>query len=94
MYLSKCSQNPSLTARTINIPQHVLTKAIPFQLGHKMYLNMFCTNPTHASDDTNCISTLIYQFSPMSARTQNLSQHVLTKPNPCQRGLKMYLSMC
>ena len=72
----------------------MLTKPIPFQRGHKMHINMFWPNPTHASDNINCFSTWVYQSSPMPARTQNSSQHVLTKPIPCHRGHKMNLNWC
>ena len=59
-----------------------------------MHINMFWPNPTHASDNINCFSTWVYQSSPMPARTQNSSQHVLTKPIPCHRGHKMHLNRC
>ena len=30
----------------------------------------------------------------MQGRSENVSQHVLSKPIPCQRGHKMYLNLC
>jgi hypothetical protein len=44
--------------------------------------------------DTKCISIWVDQTLHMPAKTWNLSQLVLTKRIPCQRGLKMYLNMC
>jgi hypothetical protein len=58
-----------------------------------MYFKFGWTNTTHARDDTKCISTLIYQSSPMPARTKNRSQHVMTKPITCHREHKMHLNM-
>ena len=55
---------------------------------------MFWPNPTHASDNINCFSTWVYQSSPMPVRTQNSSQHVLTKHILCHRGHKMHLNRC
>ena len=99
-----------MPARTQNVSQLVLNKAVPCQRGdrvylnlcwpisrqrgHKMYLNLCWPNITHASEDPKCISTCVDQIPPMPARTQNASQHVLTKPLQCQRGHKMHLNMC
>ena len=77
-----------MTARTQHISQFVLTKLLPWQRGHKMYLNMCWINPTNASENTKCITKWVDQFPPIPARIQNASQHVLTKPLPCQRGNK------
>ena len=83
-----------MPAKTHNASQHVLTKPIPCQGGHKMYLNMRLPNPYYASEDTKFISTYVDQTHPMPARTQNVSQHVLSKPFPWQRWQKMHLNMC
>ena len=50
-------------------------------------------NPSHASEDTKCISTCVDQTPPLVARTQSASQHMLTEFSPCQRGQKMNLAM-
>ena len=128
-----------MPSRTQNISQIVLTKPIPCQQGHKMYLNLCWTNHPHvsenrkyistcvdqtypmpaqhlcwtkcqwrhkmylnlcwpnnsdASEDTKCNSTCVNQTPSIPARTQNVSQLVLTKHFPCQRGHKMHLNMC
>ena len=63
-------------------------------------------NSSHASEDTKCVSTCVDKsplkvmrtrnvsklvFKPLQLGTQNISQHVLTKPVPCQREHKMHL---
>ena len=45
-----------------------------------MYLKLCWTNLTHTSEPTKCMSNCVDQTPPMPARTQNVSQHVLTKP--------------
>ena len=60
----------------------------------KMYLNIWCPNHYHASEDIKCISTCVDQTLLIPARTQNLFQHVLPKPIECQRGLNMYINKC
>ena len=52
-----------------------------------MYFNMRWSNSSHASEDTKC------SRKPSHARTLNASQHVFTKPLPCQRGHKS-ISTC
>ena len=94
-YFIKCiDQNPHMTERIQNIILHVLTKPLLCQRARKMHINMGWLNSLHASDDTKCISTCVDQTHTMPVRTQNVSQHLLTKPNPCQRGRKMKLNMC
>jgi hypothetical protein len=87
-------QNPLIPAMTQNASQHVLTKIIQCQRGHKMYLNFPWINPFNASEDTNCASTCVDQSHPIPAKTQNVPQHVLTKPIPSRWVHKMYLSKC
>ena len=138
MYLNMCWTNHPMTARTQNASQHVLTKPIPCQRGHKMYLNcidqttpmaqnvsqyvltkplqyqrwlkmyfkMCRPNASHPSEDTNCIYTCDDHTHHKPARTQKVSEQVLTprmptrtqheliKPIACQRRLKTYLNMC
>ena len=94
MYLNFWWPNPSLAARTQNSTQHVLTKPLPCERGHKMYLNLSWPNPSYAREDTKCISTCVDQTLPMSARTQNVSQLVLTKHFSCQQRNKTYLNFC
>ena len=89
IYLKMCWPNPYQ-----NESQHELTKPIPWQRGHKMYFNMCGPNLSHACEKPKCIATCVDQNTPMPARTQNVSLHVLTKPYPCQRGYKMHLNMC
>jgi hypothetical protein len=40
---------------------------------------------SYASADTKCISTCVDQTPPKPARLENATQHVLTRPLPCQR---------
>jgi hypothetical protein len=49
-----------MPARTQNVSQLVLPKALPFQRRHKMYLKLCCPNPSHA---TKCISTCVWPIS-------------------------------
>ena len=51
-------------------------------------------NPSHTSEDTTCISTRGDLAPPMAARTQCVSQLVLTKHITCQREHKILLNMC
>jgi hypothetical protein len=57
-----------------------------------MYLNLFCSNRSHACGDAKCISTWVYKTPTMPARTQNAFQQVLSKPLPCQPEHKMNLN--
>ena len=57
------------------------------------YFNMYRPNTSNAIEDTKCISTFVDQTPPIPSRTQNLSQHVLTKPILCQQEHKIYLKM-
>ena len=83
-----------MPGRTQNVSQHVFTKSTLCQLGYKMHLNMCCPKPTHASKDIKCISICFDQNYPMSARTQNVSQHAFIKSTLCQLGHKMHLNKC
>ena len=106
--ISTCvDKNHPMSPKTLNTSQHVLTKSHPLQREHKMNFNMcrtklsharlntnFWPDPSHASENTKCIPSFVDQTHPMPARTQNVSQHVLTKPLPCQWGHEMYLNLC
>jgi len=81
-----------MLARKQNASQHVLTK--PSQASEVIKCISTYVHYTHVSVATICIWSRIDQNLSMPARTQNATQHVLTKPIPCQRGLKMYLNMC
>jgi hypothetical protein len=83
MHHTRDDQTHPMTARTQNVSQHVLTKPLIYQPGHKMHLNMYRRNSSNASKDTKCISTCIDQAHPMPAKAKNASHHVLTKPLPC-----------
>ena len=87
-------QTPPMSARTQNLFQHRWTKPIQCQRRLKMPLIMCCSYPLHASQDTKCISTSVEQTTTKAARTENASQHVLTKPIQCPRGHKMHLNLC
>jgi hypothetical protein len=51
------------------------------------------TNPSHVSEDKKCITTSVDQTHPMSAKTQNASQDVLTKPITCQRADQLHINL-
>ena len=84
-----------------NSSQLLMTKPLPRQRGHKMYLLLLTKHGLTKSFSTlvaqshiipprkKCTSTSSDQTHPMPACSQNTSQHMLTKPNPCQRGQKM-----
>jgi hypothetical protein len=92
--ISTCvDETPPIPARTPNASQLVLIKTLPCQWGLKMYLNICWPNPSHASEDRKCNSTCVEQTPTMAARTQSVSQHVLTKSLP-QNGHKMHLNLC
>ena len=86
-------QTQPMPARRENAFQHVMTKPLPWQRGYNMYLNKCWPNSSHDSKDTKCISTCFDNKPPKSARTQNVSQLVLTKPLPCKRWHKIFLNM-
>ena len=71
-----------MPARTEFPSQHVLTKPLLYQRGHKMYLNRCWPNPSNANEDSRCTLLCYDQTHPMPARTQHVFQHVLTKPIP------------
>ena len=79
----------NMPANTQNASQLVLTKTLWCQRGQKRQLNMCWTNPSHASEDTNCFSTCVDQTHTKQVGTQNVSQHVFTKPLAWQRRFKM-----
>ena len=93
MYLNICLLTPPMPERTQNACHPVLTTHLPCQRGHKMKLKMCWPNPSHASEDTKCVSTCVDQTPPLVARTQSASQHMLTEFSPCQREQKMNLTM-
>ena len=93
--ISTCiDKTPPMPARTQYLSQHVLAKPFPRQRGHNMHFNMCWPNASHVSEDTKWISTCVGQMPPMSARTQNAPEHVLTKPIPSQLGINIHLNMC
>ena len=58
--ISTCvHQSPEMPVRTQHVFQDVLTKPIPCQSGHKIYLNMSWSNPSHAREDTKQLSTCV-----------------------------------
>ena len=81
--------------------QLVLAIHLPSQRVHKFYLNIGWPNPLHTSEETKCISNCVPanntkytstcddQTPPIPARTQNISQLMLTQPFRFQRGHKM-----
>jgi hypothetical protein len=84
------SYTPSMTAMTQYAYQLVWNKTIPCQRGYKIYLKICLRNPTHATEDTECISTFVDQIHPMPEITLNVTHHVLTNPLPREQGLKLY----
>ena len=69
-----------------------LTKIIPCQRGRQMHLNMCRPNPSHACEDTKCISTCVDKTHLMLARTQNVSTCV-DQTHRLPSRTKMYLKM-
>jgi hypothetical protein len=92
-YISICvDYSPLMPTSTGNASQHVFTSLC--QRSQKIHLNMCWPSPSHASENTKFISTCVDHTYPKLARKQNVSQLVLTKPHPYQRGNNMYLKMC
>ena len=83
-----------MPAKTQIIFQLVSTKPFPCHRPHKMYLNSCWPNPFHGKTIKKCIWTHVNQSHPMRAKTQNVSEFVLTKPLRCQHGHKMYRNSC
>ena len=87
--ISTCiEQTPPLPVRTQNAPQHVLNKPILCQRGIKMHLNMCCPNPSLANEDTKCISKCLDHNAFVPARTENISQRVLTNLSHARDNIK------
>ena len=63
---------------TQNTSQHMLTKPLPWQRGHKMYINFCRPNLSHANDGTNCSSLCVEQ----THHTPNTSHLNMCWPNP------------
>ena len=97
MHLNICWPNPSHASGAQNASQHK-TKPITCLRRHHMllpsiqYSYVDKTQPMPAK--TKCTSTRYEQTNHMQARSQKVSQHVLSKTIPCQRGQKMLLNMC
>ena len=77
---------PPKPAKIQNAYQLLLSKRFPSQRGKKINLNLCWENQCHVSGVTICILTCVDKTHHMPARTQNLSQHMLIKLLPCQRG--------
>ena len=87
MYLNLGGPNPENASEDTKCTLNMCwPKSIRCQRGHKLHLNMFQQNSTYSSKDIK-----LY-LKP--ARTQKVSQHVLTKSLPCLRVHKMQLNMC
>ena len=72
----------AMPERTQNVSLIGLTKHLPWQWGHKMYLKLSRPNQSHDSEDRKCIWTCLDQTPPMPAKTQNEPQ--LCWQNPSQ----------
>ena len=89
-----------------NVSQHVLTNPIPCLGGHKMHLNLWWPNlshvsgdttyisPSHASEDTTCISSCVDRTPHMPTRTKNASELVMTKTHHKSARTNIYLNLC
>jgi hypothetical protein len=83
IYLNLCWPYYSMPARRQNLSnfvltkqkmyQHVVTNPVQCQRGIKMYLNMCWPNPSHASEDTKCMSTCVDLNSHASEDRQIIS---------------------
>ena len=77
----------------LNNPQNAsvpeLNKPLTCLRGHKIYRILYWPNPSHASENTKCISTYIEQTPPLPARKQNV-------PHPKMSAMthNTYLNMC
>jgi len=94
MHLNLCCQNIFHASKDMVCISTCVAQPIACQREYKMHLNFCWPNPTHVGEDTKFISTCVEKAHPLPARTQNVSQHVLTKPVLCQRGHKVHLNMC
>ena len=83
--VNKCWPNP-------NVNQHVLTKHLPCQRGNKTHLIMCWLKPIPRQRGMK-IYVKMWSSLPMTARTQNIRQHVITEPLTCQRLQKLHLSL-
>ena len=91
MHLYMCSPNPSHASKDT---KYISTCADQTYLFESKDTKCICwTNASNAREDTKCIQTCVVQSHLMSARTQNVSQHVLTELIPCQRGHKINFNM-
>jgi len=69
-------------------------KPLLCQHEHKFYLNMCSPNNSNANEDSTCISTYLDQTQTMPVRTQNISQHVLTKSSHASQDKKCISKVC
>ena len=84
-------QPQTMPARTKKAYQHVLTKPLICQRGHKVHLNFWWSHRSHDSADTKCWH--VEKTHPMPEIANIVSQLVFSKPIPWQRGHKIY-HMC
>ena len=89
----RIDQNPPKKAGAPNAWQHVLTKPLPCQRGHKMHLKICSTNPSHASEDTKGISKCVDQTHPCQ-REKGMHLYALTKPSHSSKDIKMNFNSC
>ena len=94
MYLNMCWPKPSLTRENRKCISTCVEKTPPMAAGEKINHNLCWPNPSHACEYQKCIPTSDVQTHLMPVRTEKLSQNVLSKQIPCQRGHKIYLNMC
>ena len=93
MHLNMCWPIPSYAIEDTKFIPACVDQTKPSQRIFKMHLKIYYPNLTHAIQDTKYISNCVDQTYPMPARTQDVSQLVLTNPLPCQRGNTMYLKI-
>ena len=93
MYLKLCWPNPTHASENTKCFSAFVDKNPPMLMIRQNYFNMYRPNTSNAIEDTKCISTFVDQTPPIPSRTQNLSQHVLTKPILCQQEHKIDLKL-
>jgi hypothetical protein len=82
MYLKLCKPNLPMPGRTQIVCQLVFTIHIPWTPGHNMYLNMCWSNPSVASENTNCISFWVDQIPSYGSRDTKWISKCTDKTHP------------
>ena len=95
LHLNTWRLNPFLASEDTKAYQHLMTTPLPWQRRLKMHFKLWWPKSAHSSEITEMhLNQRWKKILSTPSRILFASQHVLTKPLSCLRGLKMILKIC